>query len=294
MERVAIDNLIAWVHRTSGKPQARVLMIHGLGEHSARHLATAETFLKNNIEVVRFDLRGAGESGGVRQYVDKFTDYVDDCIAVHNWLSRTQESLPLLVFGHSLGGAIAIYFSARYNQELSALILSAPALYTGSGISPLKIMVGKMLVRFAPQARIPKSTDPDAISRDPAAVAAYESDPLACHFNTLNQGNEILMALDKLPTQLPRITVPVALFHGTSDRIIRPDGSFEILQKLGSKHKELCYLPGGYHEPHNDIDKQQYFALLSQWLQRHLRQASTQDQPPKKRGKSKSDKEARA
>lgn len=245
-------------------------MLHGLGEHSARHKNTVEFFLNYGLEVVRFDFRGAGESGGIRQYIDHFADYVDDCASIYNWICRTRDPLPLLVFGHSLGGAIAIYFASRYGKEIDGLLLSAPAHLPGGAISPIKIMVGRWLVHVTPQARIPKSMDRNAISRDPRVVDEYEADPLACHFNTLNQGNEILNALEKIPDHLSALTMPLVIFHGTADRLVRCEGSFLILQGAASRSKELHFFPGGYHELHNDLDREIYYSLLNQWLDRHF------------------------
>jgi alpha-beta hydrolase superfamily lysophospholipase len=254
------------------RTKRRILLIHGLGEHSARHLHTVDSLLEKGFEVIRFDLRGSGVSGGDRQWIEKFDDYVEDASRVYNWIYTNLPKLPLIVLGHSLGGAIAIYFTARYQKELSGLILSAPAFIVGDGISALKIAIGKMVAGFFPRLKIPKSLGHNWISRDPEAVEAYANDPLACHFNTLNQGNEILKALEKIPEQAVRLTLPIVIFHGTGDRIICPLGSFELIKLIPSPSKELHFLPGGYHEPHNDIDKENYFSLLGLWLARQLKQ----------------------
>ncbi len=266
VEPIFVGPLAAWLHEPERKAKMRVLLVHGLGEHSGRHLNTVDFLVSQGFEVVRFDLRGAGKSGGERQWVEKFSDYVDDTTRIYNWICSERDPLPLVVLGHSLGGAISIYFSARFANQLRGLALSAPAYLAGDGVSSIKIAVGKMIQRFAPHLRIPGSLDASTISRDPKVVADYVSDPLACHFNTLRQGNEIITAMDQLPKQLPALKLPVALFHGTMDRIIRPEGSFQILEQLPGPDRTLYFLPGGYHEPHNDLDKENYFLLLGQWL----------------------------
>lgn len=265
MESIHLGNLAVWRHPAKGTAKGLVLLIHGISEHSARHLNTINFLTENDWEVVRFDLRGAGESGGRRQWVDKFDHYVDDTAAVFNWLNRTPSTLPVFVLGHSLGGAIAIYFAAKYHRELKGLVLSAPAFKIGPGISPAKIIVGRALSKIVPTLRMPGS-EPIWISRDPEVVKAYKNDPLSCHNNTIQQGTVILDALELIPDQCELIECPTFIVHGTHDRTIPLEGSFEIMESLSSSDRTLMVIPGGYHEPHNDWDKEYFFSQLGLWL----------------------------
>lgn len=274
MDPIALGHLAAWRHTPSETIRARLLLIHGLGEHSARHTNTIDFLTSHGIEVVRFDLRGAGRSGGRRQWVEQFVDYVEDATHVLHWIQRELPPVPLFVLGHSLGGAIAAYFTAVHQADFSGLILSAPAHLPGSGVSPLKIAVGRWLCRVFPKLRIPGSLDNSTLSKDPAIGPAYTADPLACHFNTLNQGNEILDALEGVPEQAKRIRIPTLIAHGSMDRLVRLEGSFEILRELGSLDKSLYIVPGGFHELHNDVEKEEYFRTLLSWIEKHLPERS--------------------
>ena len=269
MDSITLGQLSVWNHPVKN-PKARVLIIHGMSEHSERHMNTVEWLTKEEYSVVRFDLRGSGRSGGRKQWIEKFSDYVDDTITVHNWIQRELDPLPLIVLGHSLGGAIAIHFAATYSRALKGLILSAPAYLVGAGVSPLTIAVGKVLAKVAPTVRIPKATDCRMISRDQSVVTQYENDPLSYHFNTLQQGDQILKALTEIPKLASKILTPTLLVHGTGDQIIRLEGSFEILKGLGSKDRELYIAPHCYHELHNELadDRLNYFRALSFWLSR--------------------------
>ena len=270
MQPIPVGQLAVWVHTPESQPIGRVLLIHGLSEHSARHLNTIKALNKMGYEVIRFDLRGAGVSGGPRQHIERFDDYVQDTAQVYTWISREKSPLPLFVLGHSMGGLIAIYFAANYNKAITGLILSAPAYKVGEGISPLKITVGKLASRVLPKLKMPKSIGAP-VSRDPKVVEEYEKDPLNCQYNTVNQGVEILNAMDRIYKIAKQITCPVMIVHGTSDRIILPSGSYELITLFQSKDKVLHFLPGGYHEPHNDFCKEEYFSLLKMWLATHLK-----------------------
>ncbi len=266
--RIDLGHLAAWHHEPKGGARAQILLVHGISEHSGRYLRTIDTLLNAGYGVTRFDLRGAGESGGRRQWVEKFSDYVEDTNTVYTWMGRNLTPKPFFVMGHSLGGAIALRFAAHRSPELAGLILSAPAYIVGGVVSPLKIKVGRFLNRFASTIKIPKYGDPVEISRDLEEVKAFKNDPLSVHYNTVGQGTAIL---DTLPDSLEvakKIKCPIFMVHGSNDQLIRIEGSFALFQALGAE-KEFFIQPGGFHEPHNDFGKEAYFARLIQWLDSH-------------------------
>lgn len=265
MELHTLGQLALWRHPVA-QPRARVLMLHGIREHSGRHLNTVQFLTSKNFEVIRFDFRGCGKSGGTRQYIDKFSDYVQDTIDVLHWSQRTLKKLPLILHAHSMGGAVAVHFATHYGNQFAGMSLSSPAYLPGSDISQWKVFVGRILAGALPGLRIPTGSDLGGVSRDVRVVEEYQNDPLCPPFNTLRQGDLVLRAMEKVPELVRQIRIPSFIVHGTSDRIIQPLGSYTILRNLGSPQKELHFLPGGFHESHNDLDKDLYFQHLNTWL----------------------------
>lgn len=300
-EPIWVGHLAVWQHRVE-KPRARVLLVHGISEHSGRHHHTFDFFQRQNIELVRFDMRGAGRSGGKRQWCEEFHDYVQDVDLVYQWICRTADPLPFFLMGHSLGGAIALHFAADRSHELDGLVLTAPAFRPGKGISPAVVFLGTWANRVFPSFRLPKPLDMEAISRIPEVVRAYAEDPLVCHANTVHQGVEVLKGLNQIPGLLKDILCPTVLLHGSDDRVINPEGSFEIVRGLGGQEKALHILPGGYHEPHNDLERENFYRYLEVWFNRRLKaeadrvelrdEAASPSSRRKRRGPKKAEREA--
>ena len=69
VQHLNIEHIAVWVH-PAPSPVARVMLVHGLGEHSGLFYTSSliPDMIAANVEVVRFDLRGHGASHGERMY----------------------------------------------------------------------------------------------------------------------------------------------------------------------------------------------------------------------------------
>jgi uncharacterized protein len=98
--------------------------------HLARDLSKAG-FL-----VVRYDKRGAGQSGG-RPETATVADYAEDARAVVNWLRRSRkndvDARRIAVIGHSEGAWIALQLAAT-EKDIAALVMVAGASGTGGAL----------------------------------------------------------------------------------------------------------------------------------------------------------------
>src|SRR5712691_4440729 len=206
MHNFFLGKLSVWKEFPLGPAvKAKVVHCHGLGEHSERHRNTFRAMLNRNIGVYRFDFRGCGKSLGERQWIDSFEDYVSDANEVLSEAQKQKPSVPVFLFGHSLGGAISLTLAAERWPSLQGLILNAPAFKVGKGVSAIKLTLGRLLNRFTPHLKISEALDLTMLSRDPAITQAYRTDPLCSPFNTVRQGNEILDALARLPELAPKL-----------------------------------------------------------------------------------------
>ena len=110
-----------------GEPWATVLIVHGIGEHSGRYERTGRLMSEAGLDVHAFDLRGHGLSGGRRVFVRRWNDYLDD---VEIRLAAVREpGRPVVLFGHSMGGTIALTYACSDRPTPDLLVLSAPTLH---------------------------------------------------------------------------------------------------------------------------------------------------------------------
>lgn len=115
--------LTCYLIRTVRSPSARAIAIlfHGNGYHVWHHSHCAQQFHKLGCHVLMVSYRGYGKSEGVpterglRRDAQAALDFV---------LADTQlSSVPIIVHGHSLGGAVAVDLVSRNPTKVQALII---------------------------------------------------------------------------------------------------------------------------------------------------------------------------
>ena len=246
-----------------GAARADVVIVHGYAEHSGRYEHVGTLLAERGYAVHAFDLRGHGQSAGPRVLVRSAAEYLDDLDA---FLARSRTSgRPLFLLGHSMGGTIVTLEVIERAPAIDGLILSGPAL-TAVGTSPIVARIVQLLGRFLPRLRLRK-LDAAAVCRDPAVVAAYESDPLVDR-GKMYAGTAAAMmrAMRAIDRGAQRVHVPLLVMHGTEDRLADPQGSRALHERASSPDKTLRLYAGLYHEIFNEPEQREVLGDLLAWL----------------------------
>jgi pimeloyl-ACP methyl ester carboxylesterase len=110
-------------------PVARMLLVGSFA--SERHYSFdpwvrwARYLAQKQVEVLRFDYRGVGESEGVFEETS-FQQWSDDLVVLANWLRRQSPDVPLVLNGLEMGGLLA---GRAFDSGIGDVLLlwSAPA-----------------------------------------------------------------------------------------------------------------------------------------------------------------------
>ena len=250
-----------------------VVLCHGLGEHARRYDHVVERLGELGLAVFAPDHRGHGRSGGKRLELKNWSDYTDDLHTLLGIAKAAHPGVKVFLLGHSMGGAIALSYALDHQDELDALMLSGPAVVLGDSTPKILIPIGKILGRIAPGAPV-QTLDSNAVSRDPAVVAAYNADPLVHHGKVPAELAAALVgAMESFPARLPLLTLPVLLQHGSQDKLADVAGSRMIAEKAGSTDLTLEVYPGLYHEIFNEPEQAKVLDDLIAWLTPRLESA---------------------
>jgi len=249
------------------EPRTVIVVSHGLAEHSGRYAQFAERFVAHGHAVYALDHRGHGRSTGARANIDRFSYLASDLGTFVGRAQRQHPDAPVFLVGHSMGGAIALATALRSPASLKGLVLSAPALAAGEAVAPFKAFVARLLSKFAPNTGA-LTLPATAISRDPAVVRAYETDPLVFRGSIPARTLvELMEAMASFPEAAPRLKLPVLVQHGTADRLVPLAAVRPVYERLGqAKARTIRLYDGLFHEAYNEPEREQVLADLESWI----------------------------
>jgi acylglycerol lipase len=252
---------VSWMPENGAR--AILMLIHDLGDHVQRFQHLATYFNSKNIGVVGIDLRGHGKSGG-RRGNSRYEELLRD---VNELVKHTQHAypyIPKLVYGHSMGGNLAMNFTIKFKPAIQGVIAASPWLEPPGYPNSLFLLSAKLL-KLDSLITIPNNINSRHLSHDFKIVSKYEEDRLVHHrvsprliLETNEAGTFILRNKHKF-------NLPLLLMHGSSD-MITPWKSSAGFAKYTSSNTTFKLWEGAYHELHNEFDKEKFFAYILNWI----------------------------
>jgi acylglycerol lipase len=244
--------LRTYVWPAVGTPRAHLLLVHGIAEHAGRYPHVAAQLATAGITTHSYDQRGFGQSDGHRAYVDRWSQYHDDLEDRLAEVRSAGEGLPVVLYGHSMGGLTALGYTladpARPQPDL--LVLSAPAI--DAPVPAWKRTLADILGGTVPRFAIANTFPAGGLSSNPAVETAYRADPLAVHRTTARLGISLFREQDRVKRALANGTpLPVTTYvlHGSDDPIV-PEWASRSLEGRANVTRRVYQ--GLHHETHNE------------------------------------------
>lgn len=260
------DNLELVLYRSDVKtPKAVVFLVHGMGEHAKRYAHVSEYFKNVNIAVVAIDLRGHGDSQGKRGHMPSYDHVMDDLQLSVSTISNSYPNLPIVLYGHSMGGNLILNYLLRYTDNIVGAIVTSPYLRLGFEPPRWKVLLAKLSANIYPALSQPTGLDQGALSRMPQVIAEYKNDTLVHDKITASFFLNIHYAGISAISQAAEIKTPLLLMHGSLDRLTSPEGSKEFYAKAKS-NVTFHLWEGLYHEIHNEPEKLAVFKKEVEWI----------------------------
>lgn len=277
---------------------AAIIISHGMAETASRYERFASILTQNGYAVYAADQRGhgktvkdpllAGQAGE-----DALNRMLGDLHRLSVIIKEEIPSVPLFLFGHSMGAFLVQGYIARWGSELKGAILSGAAGPANSltVIGQIIAFLEKLRVGRTGRSRLlntlsfgsfnkqfqPARTDFDWLSRDAQEVDKYIADPFcggifpaAFFFDLLKFLRQINNPVQLLNT--PK-NLPLYFFSGEKD----PVGAnttgvkklIKIYQKMGIEDLSFKFYEDGRHEMLNEINREIVIADVIQWLDAH-------------------------
>lgn len=287
------------------KPTGWLHIMHGMAEHSVRYAGLAGFLNQHGIMVTAGDHRGHGLTGSAMDSLYHVADnngwnqMVDDQWQLINHIA-TEQSLPLIILGHSMGSFMATHFCERYNAQLNESLNLKGLILSGSNYElpgVFKVLSGLAKIerlRVGPRSTSnvleglffgafnrafkPNRTESDWLSRDHEMVDRYIADPMCGGAMTTQSWYDFLRGLGDMltPKALAQISaeLPVYLFAGHLDPVGKQGKGVtkfqKMLKQVGIKQVDLKLYADARHEMTNETNRSVVYEDILNWLQAHL------------------------
>lgn len=251
-----------------GEYRGTVCIVHGLGEHCGRYDHIAEQLGEAGYATSGFDLRGFGKSEGRRGHM-RFARTLRDIDEMLANERRQTNGRAVFLYGHSLGGLLALLYGLDYRPSLDGVVVTGPALHTVLRDQPFKVLMARVLGTLLPGVTIPSGLDDTKLNRDPTVLRAYREDPLICRRMSLGFARDSLRAMDRVLRDAAPFPTPLLLIHGGADAINLVSGS----RAFAAQHPGDCTLKvydGVFHAVEHEPDHVEIVDDIIKWLDAHL------------------------
>ncbi len=280
-----------------GSPRGIVQLVHGMAEHIDRYDQAASFLNSRGFLVVGHNHLGHGDGAPLPGYFgdrDGWRALVEDVHTLREKVQAEHPGLPYFLLGHSMGSFVVRCCLTEHGTGLAGAVLSGTGFFpsgvvtAGLALSGLICLAGgkkkesplinKVGFSSSNKPFAPNRTDFDWLSRDEKEVDKYVADPRCGFLFTAGGYRDLFRGLkwmgdpEKLKA-MPR-DLPVLFISGEKD----PVGSMgsgvkkvaEEFRNLGLADVEVRLYPEARHELFNELNRQDVYLDLSDWLVRHL------------------------
>jgi lysophospholipase len=263
----------AWFSATA-PVRGTLLLLQGRREFIEKYSELTSEWRARGFHVAVIDLRGQGGSGRLvanshKSHVRSFDDYRNDIKGFYEQVVSLSQQGPLVVYGHSMGGCIALDWLLQEKVPVKAAVLVAPMLVLPVPVwlSDATHFVAKTAAGLGyAESYIPGEHDykphqhpfeNNVLTHDPQRYAVIttwfaERPELAIGGVTYGWLDASLRAIESVRQRLPRIGFPTLVLNGGMDRVL-PLPEMSRWARVIPNVVEKIY-PGSRHDIMGEID----------------------------------------
>ena len=253
-----------------------IVLIPGRTEASIKYAEMVYDLFQKGYSVYIMDVRGQGESDRMTGnpeigYVRDFDDYADDEKIFFDKVVNEYPHSKRYIVAHSMGGAIALRFEAKYPGQVDALALSSPMIKVKTQIfhNPIENFVFheeeakawaelNCLFRCKSYANGQhdwsindrNSTTSSQVRYKLSVTGPFVSNPrLQVGGASFSWVREAIAKSQKIRKYAAAVTAPVLIMQAGMDQLVMPDGQREFC----SKAKNCTLVTEGFEGAQHDL-----------------------------------------
>jgi acylglycerol lipase len=248
-------------------PKAVVLLVHGLGGHSARWDFLARHLAAEGYACYALELRGYGRTPErPRGHVDSFRTYDRDILALRDTILLDHPGRKVFLLGESLGGLIAFNLAARRPEAFAGAVLISSVFKNGMKFPLSSYLTLVSHYPFNAKKTIPVPFTSAMCTRDAAFQAAMDANPDELREASLRLLMCTLVEQRSAKRLAKRLSVPMLFLVAGIDHLVDARAERRIFASLPLADKILREYPEMHHALSIDLGRETVFRDIVEWL----------------------------
>ena len=257
------------IWETKNPPKSVIVLVHGLGEHSGRYSTHfADYFSNEGFSILTFDLPGHGKSGIKRGHIEQYEDFNKLLSAGISYAKLIYPSLPIFLYGHSLGGLIVLDYSIQIIPVINGVIASAPVLDVNEPIPPVKLALAKIMNKIFPSFTLDSGLNRNMLSSDKSVIERYNADPLVHGHTSSRMGMYIIEKGVFVRENAEEVSLPTLVMVGSAEEIVSKKAIHDFCGQSDNCNEKIW--TDFYHELHNEPEKTSVLKFTTEWIAGHM------------------------
>lgn len=270
-----------------------VQISHGMIDHIGRYRELADYLTGRGFIVAGNHHLGHGKTAASPDDFGFFASrggaglVIEDMHLMNKYLRETYPTLPLILFGHSMGSFLSRLYAAKYPHTIKGLVIHGTAGPNGA------VGMGKLVARMicaikgerhrsgllaglsigAYSKKFKNDGKWGWLSRDSSIIAEKESDPFTFDFTASAYYDLFTLLADSNSKEwynsFPK-SMPTLIMSGDADPVGAfgkgPRGVYKNLLLAGATDVSIKMYEGARHELFKETNREQMFSDLNEWL----------------------------
>lgn len=241
-----------WAPKHTHSLRGLVFLSHGHGEHLGGpngYIQLANLLASHGFLVFGHDHLGHGRSDGKRVYIESIDEFVDDVFKHCYAIRKRHQGLPLFLYGHSMGGMIAIKSVLRKPRFFQGLVLEdALIIAPREQTTPFAELLVNVISAVLPEYQLGEEISETQLTRERKVQVQIRDDMLRW-----KEAFKVIMlrawirCLEYNIQRLYKVDLPLLILYGEDDELTEFDGSDLLYKESRSVDKSLRVYPGAKH-----------------------------------------------
>ncbi|MDD5427694.1 MAG: lysophospholipase [Candidatus Omnitrophica bacterium] len=251
-------------------PRATMIMVHGLGGHSNNWELVANFLVEHGIACYSIELKGFGNTEGVRGHIDSLNVYLKDIRRLYSIVKREHRNLPVFVAGESMGGLLSFLLAIKKPALLRGIVCVSPGFASSLKFSLMEYirMISARFYNSKKQFVMPFTNE--MCTRDPECKKIMDNDPLEHKLATPKLLQSILIGQVLSRLFKHKIRTDTLFLLAGADTFVSSEASKKIFEGIKFKNKELHEYPEMRHSLTMELGRERVFADLLKWLNKRI------------------------